>query len=58
MVSDRHANLIVNSGGAEAKEIVELIKIIQHTVRAGFDVALELDVKLIGFEEQVLKEVA
>jgi UDP-N-acetylmuramate dehydrogenase len=58
MVSDRHANLIVNNGGAEAKEVIELIKIVQHTVRAGFNVALELDVKLIGFEEQVLKEVA
>jgi len=58
MVSDRHANFILNNGGAGAREVVELIKVVQQTVRAKFNVALELDVKLIGFEEQVLKEVA
>jgi len=58
VISDRHANLMVNSGGAEARDVLALIRNVQQAVRLKFNVVLELDLKLIGFEEQILEQVA
>ena len=51
MVSPKHANFIVNFDNASAIDVIELIKIIRKTVKEKTGISLELEVKLIGFEE-------
>lgn len=51
MVSPKHANFIVNFGNATAHNVIELVKQIQKTVKDKKNISLELEVKLIGFEE-------
>ncbi|MCI0448716.1 MAG: UDP-N-acetylmuramate dehydrogenase [Chlorobi bacterium] len=51
MVSQKHANFIVNVNNASASDVVELIKIIRKTVKEKAGVELELEVKPIGFGE-------
>jgi UDP-N-acetylmuramate dehydrogenase len=48
VVSDRHANYILNLGGASASEVCALIERVRERVRARFGVALETEVKLLG----------
>ncbi|MDE3076980.1 MAG: UDP-N-acetylmuramate dehydrogenase, partial [Chloroflexota bacterium] len=43
-ISDKHANFIVNLGGAQAAEVLELIRIAQAAVKE----PLELEVQLVG----------
>lgn len=47
-VSEKHAGFIVNTGGATAQNIVDLIKHVQERVYATSGVALETEVKIIG----------
>jgi len=47
-VSEKHANFIVNIGGANALDIELLIKHMRETVLAKFSVALQQEVKVIG----------
>lgn len=47
-VSDKHANFIVNSGGATATEIEQLMVHVAEQVKAQFGVALEREVRVIG----------
>jgi UDP-N-acetylmuramate dehydrogenase len=47
-VSEKHANFIVNCGGAKARDVRDLIFEIQRTVRDKFGVALEPEVKMVG----------
>lgn len=47
-VSALHANYFVNTGGATAAEVRELIGQAREAVRARFGVSLETEVKLIG----------
>jgi UDP-N-acetylmuramate dehydrogenase len=47
-ISDRHANFIVNTGGATAADIERLIALARDTVRERFGVALEAEVRIIG----------
>jgi UDP-N-acetylmuramate dehydrogenase len=56
-ISERHANFIVNLGAAAALDVVSLIEEIQKTVFKRSGVHLELEIKLIGFAESVLKGV-
>ena len=51
MVSPKHANFIVNYDKAAANDVIELIKIIRKTVKEKTGIDLELEVKLVGFEE-------
>jgi UDP-N-acetylmuramate dehydrogenase len=51
MVSIKHANFIVNFDNATANDVVELVKIIKKTVKEKTGIELEMEVKLIGFEE-------
>jgi UDP-N-acetylmuramate dehydrogenase len=48
VVSERHANFILNEGSATAADVLTLIRTIQERVRAAFHVALELEVKVVG----------
>jgi UDP-N-acetylmuramate dehydrogenase len=47
-ISPRHANFIVNLGGATAADITGLIALARTTVRGCFGVELELEVELRG----------
>ncbi|MFP3727515.1 UDP-N-acetylmuramate dehydrogenase [Priestia filamentosa] len=49
-VSTKHAGFIVNIGDATATDYLNLIKHVQETVKANFDVELETEVKIIGEE--------
>ncbi|MDD5290303.1 MAG: UDP-N-acetylmuramate dehydrogenase [Patescibacteria group bacterium] len=48
-ISDVHANFIVNTGLATAKDIIDLINLIKISVRAKFNLELEEEVEKIGF---------
>ena len=47
-ISPRHANFIVNLGGAQAADVVALVALARRTVRERFGVELELEVELRG----------
>jgi UDP-N-acetylmuramate dehydrogenase len=47
-LSSRHANFIVNLGGARAADILALIALARATVRERFGVELELEIELRG----------
>lgn len=47
-VSPKHANFIINTGGATAADIEALIGHIQHAVQARFGVALQAEVHTVG----------
>jgi UDP-N-acetylmuramate dehydrogenase len=47
-ISPRHANFIVNTGGAAAADVAGLIALARRTVRERFGVELELEVELRG----------
>lgn len=51
-VSDVHANFIINSGGASSAEVKTLMDVMAREVERAFDVRLEAEVRLVGFEEE------
>jgi UDP-N-acetylmuramate dehydrogenase len=60
MISDRHANFIVNVGEATAKDVFNLMVLMRTEVYKKFEIALEHEVLLVGFsseEMQALKGV-
>ncbi len=56
-VSGKHANYIVNLGGAVSTDVLRLIKTARERVHEKFGVALELEVKLLGFSDGSKDEV-
>ena len=55
MVSPKHANFIVNYNNATAHDVIELIKLVRLAVHEKSGIDLNLEVKLIGFEEVPVK---
>jgi len=49
MVSDKHANFIVNTGDATAENVVMLAAIIKTRVRNKFGIQLKEEVEMVGF---------
>jgi len=47
-ISEKHANFIVNLGGASAEDIESLIREAQDQVHARFGIALECEVRIVG----------
>jgi len=47
-VSDIHANFIVNRGRAKARDVLELIKLIQQKARREKGIELELEIEVVG----------
>ena len=47
-VSTLHANFIVNKGGATARDIEDLITLVQETVKREANVKLEREVRIVG----------
>jgi UDP-N-acetylmuramate dehydrogenase len=56
-ISERHANFVVNLGGASAMDVLSLIEEIQKIVFERSGIHLELEIKLVGFAEAILQEV-
>ncbi len=50
VVSERHANYILNTGHATASHVLDLIMVVRNRVRERFGVELETEVKLLGFD--------
>jgi UDP-N-acetylmuramate dehydrogenase len=48
VVSDVHANFVLNLGGASAEDVRRLIDLVRITVHERFGVWLELEVQLVG----------
>ncbi len=52
-VLEKHGNIIVNTGGAAAKEVIELIKLIKYKVKEQYNFDLEEEIIQVGvFKEQ------
>ena len=49
-VSDRHANFVVNEGGATASDVVSLVNAMHDAVKDRYGVDLTPEVKFLGFE--------
>lgn len=47
-ISGKHANFIINTGGARAADIEALIALARDTVQARFGIALEAEVRIVG----------
>ncbi|MBA4392430.1 MAG: UDP-N-acetylenolpyruvoylglucosamine reductase [Desulfobacca sp.] len=47
-ISSRHANFIINQGGAKAKDVLSLMNLIRTRVRHHFGILLEPEVRLWG----------
>lgn len=49
MVSDMHANFILNTGDAKAQDVIDLVALMKEEVLRKFRVHLTLEVKQVGF---------
>ncbi len=47
-VSEKHANFMVNIGGATAKDVLKLVKLVQDKVNKKFGIKLEMEVFKVG----------
>ena len=48
VVSEKHANFIINEGHASATELEQLIRHVQQTVESMHGIALETEVRIVG----------
>jgi len=49
MVSKNHANFIINTGQAQAKDVIILISLIKQKVRDKFNIQLQEEIQYVGF---------
>ena len=47
-VSTKHAGFIVNTGDATAQDVLDLIQLIQKTIKKDFGIELEPEIRIIG----------
>jgi UDP-N-acetylmuramate dehydrogenase len=57
-ISEKHANFIVNLGDAKAADVLTLVDLVRRTVHQNTGVLLELEVKLLGFPNDLKQKVA
>jgi len=57
-ISKKHANFIINLGKASSDDVIYLIKLIKEKITQKFNINLELEIKLLGFKEKLLKEIS
>tara|TARA_B100000809_G_scaffold125564_1_gene123816 strand:+ start:1003 stop:1932 length:930 start_codon:yes stop_codon:yes gene_type:complete len=55
-ISNKHANFFVNNGNAKADDMLSLIKKAKNTVKEKFNIELNLEVKLLGFNAEEIDE--
>jgi UDP-N-acetylmuramate dehydrogenase len=49
VISEKHANWIVNTGNASAEDIITLLDIARDRVKEHTGVDLELEVRIVGY---------
>ena len=49
-ISTQHANFFINHGQASSNDILKLIRLAKEKSEEKFDIELELEIKLVGFE--------
>jgi UDP-N-acetylmuramate dehydrogenase len=49
-VSDKHCGFIVNTGDATSKDVLDLVRHIQNTVKSKFGVELQTEIRIVGEE--------
>ncbi|AHA07161.1 MULTISPECIES: UDP-N-acetylmuramate dehydrogenase [Bacillus] len=47
-ISEMHGNFIINTGGASAQDVLDLISLIKHTIKDKFGVEMHTEVEIIG----------
>ena len=57
MVSEKHANFIVNTGKATARDIFDLMVKVQQAVHEKFGIWLEPEVRLVGFPAHLRQKI-
>ena len=48
MISHKHANFIINTGGAKANDILALLSLARQTVKNETGIQLEPEIKVVG----------
>ncbi len=48
MISEKHANFIVNTGGAKAKDILDLLSLARAEVKKATGIELEPEIRIVG----------
>ncbi len=48
MISDKHANFVINAGGAKAAEVLELMSLVKKAVKEKSGIDLEPEIFLVG----------
>ena len=48
-ISEKHANFIINLGGAKAKDVLALMNLAKKKVKKNFGINLEPEVQFVGF---------
>jgi len=51
-ISEKHANFIINLGGATSEDIENLIQLARNTVHETHDIKLELEVRIVGEQQE------
>jgi len=49
MISDKHANFIINLGKAKSEDVVKLIKLIKQSIKEKFNINLKEEIEQLGF---------
>ncbi len=55
-ISNKHANFIVNKKNATADNVISLIRKARTEVAKKFNIKLDLEIKLLGFNKKVMQE--
>ena len=56
-ISEKHANFIVNIKNAKASDVIHLINLAKKNVAEKYNINLELEVKLIGFDNTKIDKI-
>jgi UDP-N-acetylmuramate dehydrogenase len=54
-VSNLHGNFIINTDNAKAKDVIELINLIKDRIKIKNNIDLDVEIKLVGFEDNPFK---
>lgn len=49
MISEKHGNVIINTGTAKAEDVIMLISLIKQKIRVNFGIQLEEEIQYVGF---------
>jgi len=48
MISERHANFIINLGKAKAEEVIDLMELVERKIYEAKSISLEREVRVVG----------